>query len=178
MKPGFVDSAVAIYVLWGLRRGWREGFPRELPRLVGAAAAIFTGSGLVLHAAHLLALAGQTTGSTLGFLSAPGLVVVSLLLVRRFRTRLAACAERFCPERRRRLSGAGAGALRGLALAGFVVVSAGLSGFGPVHRAFAERSVFGRTLFSTAVPAWESLTGKPLRPSADSARARTSAGDK
>jgi uncharacterized membrane protein required for colicin V production len=177
MKGNLVDAAAALYLLWGLLRGWRDGFPREFPRLVGAAVAIFTGSGLVLHSAHLLALAGRTSGSALGFLGAPAVVVVAILLVRVFRERLAARAERFCPTGRRRPLGALAGGFRALALAGFVVVSAGLCGFGPVHRAFAVRSAYGRALFATAVPAWEALTGKPLRPPADSARAGGAAGE-
>lgn len=171
MKWNSVDVAVALYFLWGARRGWREGFAREAPRLLAVAVAIFTGSGLVLHSARILALAGRTTGSTLGFFGAPGIVIVAFLLVRLFRAKLAARAERLCPEGRKRTLGMSLGAFRCLALAGFLVVSGGLSGFGPLHRAFAERSLFGRALFASAVPAWEILTGKPLRLSKDSARA-------
>lgn len=171
MKGNSVDLAAALYLLWGACRGWREGFPREVPRFLAASVAIFTGSGLVLHSARMLALAGRTTGSTLGFLGAPGVIAVAFLLVRLFRAKLAARAERLCPEGRKRTLGMSLGAFRCLALAGFLVVSGGLSGFGPFHRAFAERSLFGRALFASAVPAWETLTGKPLRPSKDSARA-------
>lgn len=176
MRWNLVDAAAALYVLWGGIRGFREGLPREIPRILGAAVAIFTGSSLVIHSSHLLALAGRTTRSTIGFLGAPALVVASFLLIRVFRAKLAARAEHFCPPHRRALHGAAAGAFRCLALAGFVVVSAGLCGFGPIHRSFADRSAFGRALFSTAVPSWETLTGKHLRPKAadDSAGTRPS----
>lgn len=179
MRWNLVDAAAALYVLWGGIRGFRDGLPREIPRALGAAVAIFTGSSLVLHSTHLLALAGRTTRTTLGFLGAPALVLASFLLVRVFRARLAARAERFCPPGRQALHGAAAGAFRCLALAGFLVVTAGLSGFGPVHRAFAVRSAFGRALFGAAVPAWEALTGQPLRPrpSSDSAGARAQDGE-
>jgi uncharacterized membrane protein required for colicin V production len=149
MKFNIVDILTLAYVGYGAVRGWTRGLSRELPRAAGITLAFVTGWGLYRWTERLLLQTQRFTGQKLGVFGVIGILVASFFLVRHFKGRVQAWADKKFPaEKIQKRGGMAAGALRTFLIAAIVIIFAShiLRGM------FAENSLIGWFLTRFVVP--------------------------
>lgn len=139
----WLDALTLAAVAYGVWRGSRRGFSRELPSVVSWAVFFVTGAGLFRWTNRLLIESSQLTRQSTGAVGAVAVAVLALLVVRKFRARLRDWAAKRFAEREVRW-GAVAGGLRWLLIATLALVVLGALPFGFMHGSVHERSLWGR----------------------------------
>lgn len=165
MGFNILDLAVLAYVGFGAWRGFRNGFAKEVPRVVGWLVFTITGYGLFRWLARGLHSASQMTGYTVGIVGIVGVIVGAWLLSGLIRRRMSEhAAQSVADDGKQRTLGMITGGVRTLVIACFVIVYLGLLPIGVLNRPFANGSFFGRTLIRFVVPVYETVAGEEPRP--------------
>jgi hypothetical protein len=154
-----VDYLALAFMAYGIWRGWRKGFGYELPGLISVAVFTLTGFGAIRWTYIGLSSASNFSPIRMGILTAPLLFVVAFMLIRRRLKIIQTWADQRFQGAHKSVYGAAAGLLRTAIISGFLVVYLGLLNIGFVHRTFAERSLFGRTLTTCILPVYQTLAG-------------------
>ena len=153
MNIGFLDWVLIVYVGWGIRRGYRQGLPEELPKLVGILVFLVTGWGLFRWMNHALAEANQILSKLTGGVSFLGLLAGAFLLARHFRGRLRqAATERFGEQKK---AAAVVGGMRAFFVASVLILVLAHWPLRFLTRPLAEASLLGRGLTRYVLPVYE-----------------------
>ena len=155
-----VDYLALAFMGYGVWRGWQKGLGYELPSLISVAIFALTGFGVIRWTYKGLTTAAHLSPLWIGFLGAPFLFVGAVILVRHRLKSIQVWTEKQFQAPQQKSYGAAAGFLRTAIIAGFLIVYLGLLNVGFIHRTFAERSLFGRTLATWILPVYQTLFEK------------------
>jgi hypothetical protein len=152
-----IDYLVVIYIGWGIWQGWRKGLSHELPRLTKISVFVLTGMGLFRWTYLSLNSAANFSPLRIGVLSMPILLYCAFHLMRSRLKAMETWSDLKFSELQRHQYGAIAGFFRAAMISGFLIVYLGLWNLGFIHRTFAERSLFGRSLTAWILPVYQNL---------------------
>ncbi len=147
------------YVAFAAWRGRKHGLVKELPGTVSIVVFFFCGWGLLKIMYRGLSQASAALGQSVGVFTFIGLLVGSVALWRKFRSRIRWLAEKWPDERPQRIGGAAAGGTRAFVVAATLLL---VLAHWPLHgltRWIAESSFIGRGLIRLALPVYEKTRG-------------------
>ncbi|MDX2227792.1 MAG: CvpA family protein [Verrucomicrobiae bacterium] len=159
----FADIALLLVMAAGALLGWRNGLARETFNLLASLVAVITGANLYLWAGWLIHTVSSLSPMTSGLVALILSVVGAVWGVRLAQARLVAwIVGQVRDFSRLQLYGSLTGAVRGLVLGSFLIVTLSLVPLQIFRGYFGEGSFVGRHLNSLVVPLYDRLIGQQL----------------